>query len=52
MTGALAARGELARLAGLGRKEEIVCLVTLGWPEEAPAPPPRRPLEQIARFPE
>jgi nitroreductase len=52
MTGALAARGELARLAGLGRKEEIVCLVTLGWPEEAPAPPPRRPLEQITRFPE
>jgi hypothetical protein len=52
MTGALAARGELARLAGLGRKEEIVCLVTLGWPEEAPAPPPRRSLEQIARFPE
>ena len=53
MTGALAARGELARIAGLGRKEEIVCLVTLGWPEgEAPAPPPRRPLDQIARFPE
>lgn len=52
MTGALAARASLGRLAGLGRKEEIVCLVTLGWPEEAPAPPRRRPLEQIARFPE
>lgn len=50
MTGALAARDELRRIMGLSRKEEIVCLVTLGWPSEAPTPPSRKPVEKTLRF--
>ena len=51
MTGALVARGEIARLAGLPRKQEIACLVALGRPEgELPAAPPRKPVAEIARF--
>jgi nitroreductase len=50
MTGALVAGPKIAELAGLGRKQEIVCLVALGWPAEVPPAPPRKPLEEIARF--
>lgn len=50
MTGALAAREALGRILNLSRKQEIVCLVTLGWPAETPAAPARKPVEEIARF--
>jgi nitroreductase len=54
MTGALVARSKLAEIAGLGRKQEIVCLVAVGRADgNAPAPPaapPRKPLGEIARF--
>lgn len=50
MTGALAAREEISGILGFGKKEEIVCLVTLGWPSEAPQPPPRKPVEKTAKF--
>ena len=50
MTGALAARDELRPLVGIGRRDEIVCLIALGYPAETPPPPPRKPLDEIARF--
>jgi len=50
MTGPLAARDELARLIGLERKQDIVCVVALGYPAEAPATPRRKPVGEIARF--
>ena len=50
MTGALAARAELQRVIGLGRRHEIVCLVAIGWPAETPGPPPRKPVEEVMRF--
>jgi nitroreductase len=50
MTGALAASKELAELAGLGRRQEIVCLVALGYPAESPAAPDRKSVDEIARF--
>ena len=55
MTGALAARGELASLLGLGRRMEIVCLIALGRPAGlrgpiAPPAPPRKPITEILRF--
>lgn len=50
MTGALAARDEIKGILGLGKREEIVCLLTLGRPAEASAPPPRKPLEKVLRF--
>jgi nitroreductase len=51
MTGALVARARLAELAGLGRKQEIVCLVAVGCADGAvPAAPARKPVAEIARF--
>jgi nitroreductase len=51
MTGALVARAEIARLAGLPRKQEIACLVALGRPEgELPPAPERKPVGEIAKF--
>jgi nitroreductase len=47
MTGALAAREELARILKLSRKREIVCLVAVGRPVEIPTPPSRKPIEEI-----
>jgi nitroreductase len=47
MTGALSAGPEIARLLGL-RRREIVCLVTAGYPDEDPAPPPRKPVSEIS----
>ncbi|HUT35537.1 MAG TPA: nitroreductase family protein [Planctomycetota bacterium] len=52
MTGALAARDELRPLVGLGRRDELVCLITLGVPAETPPPPHRRPVAENARFTE
>jgi nitroreductase len=50
MTGAIAAREELARLVGLPRKQEIVCLIALGAPAACPPAPERRPLPEIMRI--
>lgn len=50
LTAPLAAAKELGESIGLKRRQEIVCLVAVGWPAEAPPAPPRRPLEEIARF--
>ncbi len=49
MTGALAARKELTRIIGLGRRREIICLITLGTPAEAPSPPSRKPVTEVTR---
>lgn len=50
MTGPLAAHDELRSLLNLGRKHQIVCLLALGHPAEAPPGPPRKPVEKIARW--
>jgi nitroreductase len=50
MTGPLAARAELHRIIGMGRKQEVVCLIALGWPDEQPEAPARKPVEAVVRF--
>ncbi len=50
MTAPLAAAPELSQIAGLGRRHELVCVVALGAPDELPAPPERRPLQEVVRF--
>jgi nitroreductase len=47
MTGALAAGPEIARLLGL-RRREIVCLITVGYPDEKPVAPARKPVGEIS----
>ncbi len=50
MTGPLAAGEELHRIAGLDRRQRIVCLVVLGQPTEIPPAPKRKPVPEIVRF--
>jgi len=49
-TAALAARTELEARLGLRRGHRLVCLLAVGVPDEAPPPPPRKPLAEIASF--
>jgi nitroreductase len=50
LTGPLAAEERLKALLGMGRRRELVCLVALGIPDEAPAPPDRRSIDDMVRF--
>jgi coenzyme F420-0:L-glutamate ligase/coenzyme F420-1:gamma-L-glutamate ligase len=50
MTGPLVAEDALRNILGLSAREEIVCLVKLGWPAEAPPVPARKPLATILRW--
>lgn len=47
MTGALAARDDLARLIDLSGKHEIICLIALGIPANIPSAPERKPTSEI-----
>lgn len=51
-TGPLAARKELEELLGLHRRHTLVCLLTIGVPDETPSAPARKPLRYITRFEE
>jgi len=35
----------------LGRHEQMVCAVSLGWPDEQPEPRPRRPWQELTEWP-
>lgn len=50
MTGAIAAGKEIAQLLDLGRRREIVCIVTLGYPDLIPEVPSRKEIASIVRF--
>jgi nitroreductase len=50
MTGALAARNQLASLIGLGKRQEIVCLIAVGYPDESPLAPERKPITEVSKF--
>jgi nitroreductase len=50
LTGPLAAEERLKAIVGTGRRRELVCLVALGIPDEAPVAPERRPVDDIVRF--
>jgi nitroreductase len=49
MTGPLVAAPALEALLEVPRGWALAALVPLGFPDEEPAPPPRRPLEQLVR---
>ena len=50
MTGALAAREELEKILNVGRRHELICLVTVGFPAEEPSVPACKTVGEIARF--
>jgi len=50
LTGALVAEDELKKILGLGAREEMVCLMKMGWPAETPAAPARKPLASILKW--
>ena len=51
-TGALAAHAGLSRLLSLPQRHKLVCLISVGVPDERPAPPARKPVDKIVRFAE
>lgn len=50
LTGPLVAADEIERLLEIPPAHELTCLVAVGYPDETPAPPPRKTIEQIAEF--
>ena len=50
MTGPVAARERIGRIIGLPRRQEIVCMVAIGFPAENPSAPSRKQTPEIARF--
>ncbi len=50
LTGPLAAQEALKELLGLGERRKIVCLVALGYADEQPEVPLRKPPEKIAKY--
>jgi nitroreductase len=50
MSGALAAGKELKEMIGLERKRILICLVAVGYANETPAAPPRKPVAAVSRF--
>ena len=49
MTGALAASEDLGQIAGLSGRQEVVCIIAVGWPAENPPIPARKPVSEILR---
>ncbi len=50
LTAPLVAEQELKRILGLGRRSRIACLIAVGYADESPAAPARKPLDDIVRF--
>jgi len=46
-TGCNAAAGDILRRLGRPNDRRLVCLVGLGWPDEKPAAPARKPVAQV-----
>ncbi len=50
MTGALAARKELEEMIRLEKKRILICLIAIGYADETPAVPARKPVSTVSRF--
>lgn len=50
MTGPMLAKREIEQLIGLRDDEELFDLIPVGFPDEEPAPPPRKPLGDVVRI--
>ncbi len=50
LTAPLIVREVVVRELNLPQEYEVTCLVALGYPDEAPEPPRRKNIEQIAEF--
>lgn len=50
LTGPLVADKEINSILSLEKRQDLVCLLVVGWPEEEPETPPRRPINEIAEF--
>ena len=50
LDGALVARKEIEAILGVKSPWELMCLITLGYPDEQPRPPRRKKTELITRF--
>jgi nitroreductase len=50
MAGPTQAKTAVEKIINVGENEDFVALIPVGYPDEQPAAPPRKPLAQIATF--
>jgi len=50
MVGPTQAKGAVEKIIGMGEQEDFVALVPVGYPDEQPAVPPRKPLSELVTF--
>jgi nitroreductase len=50
MAGPTQAKNEVEKIIGMGEKEDFVALVPVGYPDEKPAAPLRKPLNEMVTF--
>ncbi len=50
MAGPTQAKSAVEKILGTSQDEDWVALVPVGWPDEQPAPPPRKPLNDLVTF--
>ena len=50
MVGPTQAKGAVEKIIGMGEQEDFVALVPVGYPDEQPAAPPRKPLSELVTF--
>jgi nitroreductase len=50
MVGPTQAKDAVEKIIGVGQQEDFVALVPVGYPDEQPAAPPRKPLGELVTF--
>ena len=50
MVGPTQAKTAVEKILGIGEKEDFMALIPVGYPDEEPAAPPRKPVEQLITF--
>ncbi len=50
MAGPTQAKEAIEKIVGSGENEDIVALIPVGWPDEQPAAPPRKPVADLVTY--
>lgn len=50
MAGPTQAKTAVEKIIGINETEDFVALIPVGYPDESPAPPPRKPVEELLTF--
>ena len=50
MVGPTQAKSAVEKIIGINEQEDFVALIPVGYPDESPAAPPRKPVEELITF--